>query len=146
CRTCGRRVRWDARFCPHCGDELDRVAPEDRPWEHPGAPPRRDCEPHRGPLIHTLGVASLCLGIPSLCGAMCLPFAVSGLLGAVLGITAWVLAYRDLLQMDDGVMEVEGRFQTQAGKNYGVAGTVLGGLGIFFSAIVHILPILTGVP
>jgi hypothetical protein len=77
---------------------------------------------------------------------MCLPFTVAGLLSMPLGITAWVLAYRDLQQMDDGVMEVEGRFQTQNGKNYGVAGTVLGGLGIFFSAIVHILPILAGVP
>lgn len=146
CPVCGQRVRPGAAHCPNCGEELDDAAGEDRPWERPGAAPRRDSEPHRGPLIHTLGLVSLLLGMPALCGAMCLPLTVSGLLSLALGLTAWVMAFHDLKQMEDATMDTEGRMHTQNGKNYAIAGTVLGALGILFSGIVHVLPILAGAP
>jgi len=41
-------------------------ASDDRPWERPGAV-RRDCQPHRAPLLLALADASLLLGALSLC-------------------------------------------------------------------------------
>lgn len=119
---------------------------DERPWESPGPGPRRDCEPHRGPVLKTLGLVSLLLGMPSLCGAMCLPLAVSGLLSTALGIATWVMAQGDLRKMDDKVMELEGRASTQTGRDYAIAGMVLGGLGLICSVGVHLLPWVARLP
>jgi hypothetical protein len=74
---------------------------EDRPWEQPGCV-RRDCLPHRGPLLLILGTAVYCLGIVSLCLP---PLAVAAIaLGLV---TSW-LARRDLVKIAAGEMDPNG--------------------------------------
>ena len=60
-------------------------ASDDRPWERPGAV-RRDCQPHRAPLLLALADASLLLGTLSLC----LGFAA--LAGFACVAVAWGLA------------------------------------------------------
>ena len=55
------------------------VAEDPRPWERPGGV-RRDCEPHRGRLLHVLGVLSLVCGMLSGCLApaiLALPLGVA---------------------------------------------------------------------
>lgn len=143
CPRCKGRLRPNASFCDRCGEVLDEDD-EIPPWERPGASLRRDCEPHRGPLIHTLGVVSLVLGIPALCGALCPPFVVPGLISAPLGISAWVMARNDLMKMEQKLMDPEGLASTQTGLNYAVAGAVLGGLGIFFGFFLFVARTLQG--
>jgi hypothetical protein len=73
------------------------MAGDDRqPWEQPGAV-RRDCEPHRGPLVLTLGILSIVCGSLALGAWLCFgPAVLLALLGLPLGIVAWVLGTRDL--------------------------------------------------
>src|SRR5262249_35319673 len=65
-------------------------AEDERQWEREGFV-RRDCEPHRGGLVQTLGIVSLCCLIGFLCGGIL----VTGP-GLGLGIAAWVMGSRDL--------------------------------------------------
>jgi hypothetical protein len=117
CPFCGERIRADAGRCRFCGED---VAPDDdRPWEGPyRMPVRRDCEPHRGQMLLTLGIVSIVL-------LMCWPVAVIGL---PLGIVAWALARKDEEKMQAGTMDPEGRGLVQAAKVLGIVGTVLNGL------------------
>jgi hypothetical protein len=88
---------------------------DDRPWERFGAA-RRDSAPHRGPLLRLLGLATLGLGLASLC---CFPLAIP-LAPLVLGVslTAELLARRDLRAMEDGRMDIRGLAATvEAGEN-----------------------------
>jgi hypothetical protein len=91
---------------------------DDRPWEQPGAF-RLDCEPHRGGLLSALGQASLLLGVLAL---FCL---VPSVLGLAVGVPTWVLARRDLGQMEAGLMDPRGWRKTQAGLERAKAGVVL---------------------
>jgi hypothetical protein len=79
--------------------------------------PRRDCEPHRGTTVLTVGIISLvCLTIS------CVP------VGAILGLVAWVMGQRDLRKIKKGDMDPTGQRTTQAGWICGILGTVLNGL------------------
>ncbi len=80
--------------CPHCGRELTTPAPT------------RRLEPHRGPLILTLGIL----------GLFCWPAAT----------TAWVLGAADLQAMANGRMDKSGRSQTQASVTLAVAAFIVG--------------------
>ena len=62
--------------------------------------------PHRGGLILALGILGL------VCCFIC-------------GIIAWVMANKDLRQMDSGVMDPSGRGLTQAGKICGIISVIL---------------------
>jgi predicted Zn finger-like uncharacterized protein len=118
CPACGRQVHRDSRRCYHCGERFGRG---DRDLDGlPGLtfhdPVRRDCEPHRGPLVLTFGVLSLVLL------SICFP------VGAVLGVVAWVMGQVDLRKLRRGDMDPAGQGLTQAGWICGIIGTLLNGL------------------
>src|SRR5207302_8605593 len=127
CPYCGERIRKDSRRCRHCDEEIEGLPERDeddeesdeRPWEreHP-AFVRRDCEPHRGNLILTLGIVSLVL------------LAFCGPLGLPIGICAWVMGGRDLRKMKNKEMDPQGQGQTQAGWICGIVGTILDSLAL----------------
>ncbi len=120
CPACGQRIPTEALHCPFCDAEVDEE--DERPWERPGMSMRMDAEPHRGSLVLTLGILSLC-SLPALCcGVFGAVFAVAGL-GC--GITAWVLGRKDLRKMTAGAMDPGGRSTTQAGVTCGIIGTCL---------------------
>ena len=73
-------------------------------------------QPHRGPLILTLGILSL---------VCCSP----------LGPFAWLLGNSDLKLMNTGQMDPMGRDTTNAGRICGIVGTVLLGLGCLLSML-----------
>ena len=91
---------------------------EERPWEEPGAV-RRDCAPHRGPLLQTLGTVSVVCGFLS----WCLFF--PGLVGLPLGAGVSVLAWRDLKGMEAGLTDPTGRAQVEQARDLGVCGALL---------------------
>ena len=82
-------------------DDDDRPARRRRDDDRPAYE-----EPHRGVLILVLGIISLVA-----CAAM--------------GPVAWIMGNSDLKKMDAGVMDPEGRSNTQVGKILGIVGTVL---------------------
>jgi predicted Zn finger-like uncharacterized protein len=108
CACCGEDVRRGARVCRVCGETLDGTG------RTGGAFVRRDCEPHRGGTVQSLGIGSIV-------SAFLYVFPV----GLPLGIAAWVMARRDLKKMGDGVMDPAGMSSTRAGLVCGVVGTVL---------------------
>lgn len=81
---------------------------------------------HRGGMV-------LGLGIGGLVGLMC-----CGIFAFPLGIAAWVTGNGDLKEMDAGVMDPDGRGQTQAGRIMGIVVTALSGLGVL-GVIVYIV-------
>jgi hypothetical protein len=101
---------------------------DDRPWERFGAL-RRDCAPHRGPHLRALGLVALVLGFLAIC---CPPLSLLALLPAVgLGLTASVLAGRDLRAMEEGRMDSGGlRATIRAGED-GRAGALMALIGLF---------------
>jgi predicted Zn finger-like uncharacterized protein len=116
CPRCDKPMRRGERRCRHCGEELDDE--DDRPWER-GAT-RRDSEPHRGPLVLTLGIISIVDGAISLIGCPYL-----SVFGLGLGIPTWVMGQRDLNKMRSGLKDPRGQPQTQAGWICAIVGTVL---------------------
>jgi hypothetical protein len=86
--------------------------------------PRRDAEPHRGPLLLTLAIISL----------VALPFSscygIGALVGLPLGLTAWVMGQNDLAKMRKNLMDVQGHSITHAAWVCGIIGTVLNGLAL----------------
>ena len=99
----------------------DQLENEDRPWETPGAV-RRDCEPHRAHLVRLIGTISLICGLLSIC------FGLTGPVGILAGIAAWLMARCDLRKMSEGIMDPSGRTATRLGKECGQ-------LGIAFSML-----------
>ena len=146
CPACQRKLQlagadWDQSVqCPQCAHTfvaapVPLAAP---PQPAPiAAPPRdtddliiervvipRDYDPHRGPLIKTLGLIGLVggmvfLGVPLVVG----PF-------------AWVLGSRDLRAIEDGHMDPRGRKQTRLGWQCGIAASVLLILVLSFACFV----------
>lgn len=78
--------------------------------------PRRDAEPDRGTVVLVLGIISLA------CLTVCVP------IGAILGLSAWIMGQTDLRKMKSGRMDTAGRGTTQAGWICGILGTLLNGL------------------
>jgi hypothetical protein len=83
--------------------DLDRPSERRRDRERDGAHYE---EPHRGTLILVLGIVSL-VACP------------------ILGPIAWIMGNGDLKKMDEGVMDPEGKSNTNVGKILGIVGTVL---------------------
>jgi hypothetical protein len=83
-------------------DDYDR--PRRRRWHGEGMP-------HRGGLVLTMGILSLC-------------FAFVPPLGLVLGICAWVMGAGDLGKIRSGEMDPEGQSMTNGGHVCGILGTI----------------------
>jgi hypothetical protein len=138
CPRCGRPVSWRVPSCPHCGLELEPdedALPEPRgrrggPWML-----RRDGEPHRGPLIANLGNLSLIVGCLSLCLV-----GLGALVSVPVGVTAWLMANRDLELMRTGLMDPQGRRQTENGRTCAILGVVIGLCFAALFAALYFLP------
>jgi hypothetical protein len=131
CPGCGRRVGWDVLRCPYCDEELEPELSYGRPPRSPVL--RRDWVPHRGRVVLTLGNISMALGGLALCTA-----GLAALASIPLGITAWTFAQQDLSQMREGVMDPQGRSDTEAGRTGGILGVVLGVIFAFFYVVVYL--------
>jgi hypothetical protein len=86
--------------------------------------------PHRGVAILVLGIVGLFLGLP---GTFCC--GVLGIAGCICGIIAWVMANKDLKEMEAGRMDPAGRGLTQAGKVCGIISVILAIVMIFISLL-----------
>jgi hypothetical protein len=75
-------------------------------------------EPHRGGLILTLGILSICLSATCIFTPLSLP----------MGLAAWVLGQGDLGKIRANVLDPEGEANTRAGLVCGIIGTLLSGL------------------
>jgi DNA-directed RNA polymerase subunit RPC12/RpoP len=84
-------------------------------------------KPHRGDTIHTLGLVGLILsllGVPlSLCCGFFACILQLGALGTSIG--GLVMANADLAEMDQGLMDSNGRAKTQTGRTMAIAGIVI---------------------
>ncbi|MBL8796645.1 MAG: hypothetical protein JNM56_22275 [Planctomycetia bacterium] len=141
CPYCGENVPADQERCQHCGEAL---AGADRPWEQQGGGVRRDCEPHRGAMVLTFGIISICVSpIGYCCGVLGIVFAGIGL---GLGIPAIIMGKNDLAKMRQGTMDPQGQGQTQAGWICGIIGTSLAGLGllIWLASIAYLIAVVVG--
>jgi len=124
---------------------------DDRPWERHGAL-RRDCEPHRAGQVLRLGNVGLAFGSVCLAGCLlvcCSPFPTlvivlpCSLVGLPCGLTAWVMARRDLRLMTAGMMDPAGLRRTEKARSVSQKGVwfctiawliVIGALVIHLSA------------
>jgi hypothetical protein len=103
---------------------------DDRPWERPGEV-RRDCEPHRGAFLQTLGALSAVPGTLAVGCFFALPVSMpAAMLALGLGGTAWFLARRDLREMQGGHRDPGGRRATVKGSAFGAVGVLLGCLSL----------------
>lgn len=100
-----------------------------RPWERQGGA-RRDCEPHRGPLLVWLGRASLICGFVTLCSG------ITGLVGLPLGAVALRMSAHDLREMHLGQMDPAGADAARWGKRAAIVGIALNGAGMLFWGLV----------
>jgi len=82
------------------------------PWQQPGGL-RRDCEPHRGLLLVCLGWTSLA------CAWLTFVLWSPGLIGVPPGAVTWFMARRDLVRMEDGLMDPAGEDETERAKYLG---------------------------
>jgi hypothetical protein len=133
CPGCGRRITWGDVGCPHCGEELE---PEDTAiagTRRLAGLVRRDYEPHRGPLIASLGNLSMILGGLSLC-----LLGAGALFSVPLGIAAWMMANRDLERMREGLMDPRGKVPTETGRAGAIAGILLGLIFGAFYVLVYL--------
>jgi len=124
CPFCEETVPTTADRCRYCGEDLVNQRPE---WERQGAV-RRDCEPHRGSLILTLGIIGL---VAALIHLFCV-------LGLPLSIAAWVLGAGDLRDMQAGIMDPQGESNTRAGRTCGIIGTVFGSLWLMLFGLLFL--------
>ena len=104
---------------------------DDLPWEQSGDV-RRDAEPHRGHLLRLLANFSVACGIVSFCTFF------PSIVGLLLGLTAFVMARRDLKKMRAGVMDDQGREETENAWGHAFFGVILNfllmvTLGLFLS-------------
>ncbi|MFN4260050.1 MAG: hypothetical protein ACK4RK_12210 [Gemmataceae bacterium] len=136
CPRCGQQVPSNCPRCPGCG--LLLVQEDARPWEQPGAPPRRDCEPHRGPFWATLGMLGLVLTFPAPCGVICCPLLVIALMGLPLCIVTRVLAQRDLDLMRRKQMDPAGHLDTERGAQRALVGIYLGSICLVLGFVLHL--------
>jgi hypothetical protein len=137
CPACAEPVPAGTDRCPACGTDLtekdrqerdERDEEDDHPRRRRRRQMRRDALPHRGGLLLTLGILSICASpVVVCCGVFGVVPAAAGL---VLGILAWAIGRADLAKMDAGTMDDEGRGSTQGGMICGIIGTVLNALGV----------------
>jgi hypothetical protein len=111
----------------------------DRPWERSGCV-RRDCEPHRGPLLEGLGIIGVVFGVLA-SPILCWP---AGLVALPVGVGVWAAARRDLRLIRGGVMDPAGRARVDLARQFGQLAVLLAaacGLGY---GVLHLTLYLTG--
>jgi hypothetical protein len=113
----------------------ERTESDELPWEQPGCA-RLDCEPHRGPLLWVLGMASIIGGILSLV------FIFPAVVVLPLGLATWLMARRDVAKMDAHVMDPEGRRQTVRARDTGLCGAALSLLAWTIIAVLFAMALL----
>ncbi len=86
---------------------------------------QRDCQPHRGRLMRTLGVCSLAIG------GLAMAFFPLSLVALPLCLTTWIWARLDLAKIRGGLMDPCGERLTYEAHNDAVAGLVLSFTGVF---------------
>jgi hypothetical protein len=124
--------RVPARERPPERDDLDRRPPRRRyrDYDDDDRPRRRRWSgeglPHRGGLVLTMGILSLC-------------FAVFPPLGLVMGIVAWVMAAGDLSKIRSGEMDPEGQSMTNGGHVCGILGTIASLLLLLFFGTIFLV-------
>jgi hypothetical protein len=146
CPTCGASFRAQADLgfsaAPLAPVQLDQA-----PAEEPAPPPpqrtyrhpedhdrvadvrrrrRRDVEPHRGGVILGLGIASLCVLVLGLAGAV---------IGVVLGPIAWIMGNTDLAAIHAGRMDPDGESQTNTGRMLGMIATIINAVLLVFGLL-----------
>jgi hypothetical protein len=116
----------------------DPAGETERPWEQPGAI-RRDCSPHRGPLLLALGT------VAGVCGAfaVCLP---AVLVALPLGAAARRMAARDLEGMAAGRVDPEGRVPTERAHYWAGVAVLCGPLGFVLGFVTLLLALLDVLP
>lgn len=82
-------------------------------------------KPHRGAMILVFGILSFII---------CFLF----------GVVAWMMANKDLREMDAGIMDPNGRGLTQAGKILGIIAAILNLIWVGFVAIIIIGALFAG--
>jgi hypothetical protein len=80
---------------------------------------RRACEPHRGPILQSLGAVSMLFGLASVC--LFLP----SLIGFPLGLWVWGMAREDQEKMLAGRMDPGGSEAAEAARVWANNGLVL---------------------
>lgn len=145
CPRCAARYTAVDERCRACGAQLAEER-DDRPWENPGAPLRRDCEPHRAALLLTLGRLSLALAVPGLLGVSYLPLALSGLLAMGTGLAVSLMANTDLELMQRKEMDPDGERNTRTGQMCGNVALVLGLIGFGLVFLFQLPQLLGGLP
>lgn len=80
---------------------------------------RRDCDPHRGKLLWSMGIAGLALG------GLSIAFFPLAVLSGPLSLTTWCLAQFDLAKIRAGFLDPSGERLTYEALNDGSAGLVL---------------------
>jgi len=149
CPTCGKRYEvadnqlGSSVHCADCARAFVAEKPaasvppprsdlvSDERYDDERRPRRRErYEPHRGGLVMAMGIVSILVGG----------------IGLVTGILAWIWGNEDLKKMDAGIMDPEGRSNTQLGKVLGMVGTILhvGGLAVGL-CVFFVLPVLFGI-
>jgi hypothetical protein len=132
CPACDRAVTWEDVVCPHCGEELESEEPIRRRRPLP-RDVRRDQVPHRARTISLLGNLSMVVGALSLC-----TLGIGALVSIPAGITAWVMASNDLEKMRTGLMDSQGRTQTETGRTGAIVGVVLSLIFASFFALLYL--------
>jgi hypothetical protein len=107
------------------GNPTDIEAKEERPWERPGQV-RRDCEPHRGPLLLFLAKASLVCSLLSLCGG------IASFVGLPLSVIIYALAKHDHRRMKIGLLDPTGAWETAQAQKIAFASMVISSLFVVF--------------
>jgi hypothetical protein len=72
-------------------------------------------------------------GLAEVCGVFACLGLVTALLAIGLGVTAWLMARRDLARMQEGLMDPAWRPHTEPGRGLGLSGA---GLALFVVALV----------
>jgi hypothetical protein len=103
----------------------------------PSVPPQNmGMKPHRGGLILGLGIGGLAGYLVSCAsGVLFPPCSLIGFLTLIASIFAWVMANKDIAEMQAGTMDPTGMSNTKAGKICGIINVALICLGIIITVV-----------
>jgi hypothetical protein len=104
-----------------------------QPWDWVGEP-RRDCEPHRAPLLRVLAWVSLAAA------GLSLPCLFPGLIALPLGLAVWIMACRDLKLISAGDVDSRGFHGTERARFHSHAAVLLALFGfLLWSPVVLVV-------